>query len=606
MKKPLHLLLLESDALFDAALLGALKQFSWVEECKVVNSNSAFNEALKEFTPNAILFATIEDISSCTDAVISARKQYNAIPFIIIVDQECENIAQKVIDSGANDYLTRANVSHLPLMLKSALKLQQTEMEKERLSKSLKNTKNNYDTIFLKGPLPKWIYDMETLRFLEVNNAAIAKYGYSREEFLQMTLMDIRPKEEMPHLMEYFANHPVPKGTLKEQWRHIKKNGEIIMVETIAHTVLFDNRKARMVTLQDVTEINKAKKQILQSESNLKIIFDNTSEGFLLLDEKANIVTFNNSAEIYSLIKKIKPFEIGKSIFEFIDPKRVEAFKDIVASAFTGEKIHFKRCIKSKDDSITWLDFSVTPVYVEKEIQGVCVTGRNITYQKHIEEQREFDRSNLKALINNTHDFMWSIDPNFKLITSNEAFSKAFKIITGNEAVQGVDVTAGKFNPNSIKVFKEYYQRALDGESFTISSYRDIPFVLWSDVSFYPIYKQEEVIGAAIFSRDVSQRIHAEEEQKAYTRSLEEMLFKISHKLRVPIANLIGLGNLAEETDNTPEELKVIMGYIKPTITVLDTFSRDLTRFIEEILIANKSEVIRKEKEAVKRSTKRK
>jgi PAS domain S-box-containing protein len=606
MKKPLHLLLYESDAPFDAALLGALKQFSWVETCKVVNSKKDFNEALKAFTPDAILFATIEDISSCTEAVTSARKQYHAIPFIIIVDKESNDIAQQVIDSGANDYLTRADVAHLPVMLKSALKLQQTENEKERLSKSLKNTKNNYDTIFLKGPTPKWIYEIETLRFLEVNNAAIAKYGYSREEFLQMTLLDIRPEEEVPLLKEYFANHPIPKGTLKEQWHHRKKNGEIILVETIAHTVLFDNRKARMVTLHDVTEIYKAKLQILQSESNLKIIFDNTSEGFLLLDENAKIVTFNNSAEVYSLIKKTKPFEIGYSIFEFIDPKRVEAFKDIVASALNGQNIHFERCIKSKDESITWIAFSVTPVFVDKKIKGVCVTGRNITYQKRIEEQREFDRSNLKALINNTHDFMWSIDRNFNLITSNEAFSKAFKIITGHEAVQGVNVTVGKFNPHSIKVFKEYYQRALDGESFTIASYRDIPLVLWSDVSFYPIYNQEEVIGAAIFSRDVSQRIHAEEEQKAYTRSLEEMLFKISHKLRVPIANLIGLGNLAEETNNTPEEVKLIMGYIKPTITVLDTFSRDLTRFIEEILIANKSEIIQKEKEAVNRSTKQK
>ncbi len=605
MKKPIHLLLYEEANLFDATLLDALKEFPWVEECRVVTSREALNEALQEVTPTAVLYATKAVVSSCAEFISSVRKEYNALPFFIVVDKEDTAVAQQVMEAGANDYLTPTKVYRLPLMLQSALQLQEVENEKLSLSKSLKNTKNNYDTIFLKGPLPKWIYEIETLRFLEVNNAAIAKYGYSREEFLQMTLLDIRPEEEVPLLKEYFANHPIPKGTLKEQWHHRKKNGEIILVETIAHTVLFDNRKARMVTLHDVTEIYKAKLQILQSESNLKIIFDNTSEGFLLLDENAKIVTFNNSAEVYSLIKKIKPFEIGQSIFEFIDPTTKEAFKDIVAKTLTGERIHFERWIKNNNEPTIWLDFSVTPVYVEKEIKGVCITGRNVTYQKRIEEQSEFYRSNLEALINNTHDFMWSIDRDLKLIKSNEAFSKAFKSITDKEAIQGVDVTEGNYIPKSIKVFVEYYKRALNGESFTITSYEDIPFALWSDVSFYPIYNQEQVIGAAIFSRDVSQRIRAEEEHKAYTRSLEEMVFKISHKLRVPIANLIGLGNLAEETNNTPEELQVIMGYIKPTITVLDTFSRELTRFIEDILIANKSEVFQKGKD-VKRSTKRK
>lgn len=602
MKKPLHILLYEGDARYDSTLLGTLKQFPWVEKCEVVTSEEAFITALKSCKPNAILYATQDTIAA--EAVAIARKQCNAIPFIFIVATETNTTPQEVIDAGANDYLTQTNLSHLPTVLKSALRLQQTENDKIAIAKSLKHTKSNYDTVFLKGPLPKWIYDIETLRFLEVNEAAIAKYGYSREEFLQMTLKDIRPVEDLPLFEHYFDTHPVPKGTLKEQWRHCKKNGEIITVDTIAHAVIFDDRKARMVSIHDVTEIHKVKAKILESEALLKIIFDNTSEGFLLLDESANIVIFNKRAEVYSLIKNTKPFEIGRPIYDFMDLSSIDPLKEIIAKALRGTKSNYDRSYPREDGSTTWIEFTAIPVYIKNEINGICITGRNITGKKLLDQQKEFDRSNLKALINNTNDYMWSIDKDYKIITCNDAFQRAFKAMTGKEALPGVKVMDSNLNAASIKTFKEYYERAFNGESFTITQYKEIPYMSWADVSFYPIYNNYEVIGAAIFARDVANRIKAEKEHQAYTVSLEEMLFNISHKLRVPIANLMGLGSIVESANNSPEDLKAILGYIKPTINVLDEFSRDLTRFIEQILIDNKSEVLRKDYEVGKRKKK--
>lgn len=604
MKKPLHLLLYEGDARYDSTLMGAIKHFSWVEKCEVVTNEEAYLEALSSFKPHAILFATKDTIASCTHAVAIARKHYHEIPFLIIVSNDMEDMAQQVIDSGANDYLHRDNLSHLPIVLKSALLLQKSDKDKQSLTKSLKQAKNNYDTVFLKGSLPKWIYEIETLRFLEVNEAAVAKYGYSREEFLQMTLKDIRPNEEIPLLEHYFETHPTPKGTLKEQWHHRTKSGDIITVDTIAHTVLFENRKARLVTLLDVTEIHRAQQKVIESQAYLQIIFDNTSDGFLLLDEKANIVIFNHRAELYSLIKKSKPFEVGQPIYDFIEKTSIEPLKEIVALALKGKKSTYDRSYPREDGSTTWIEYIAIPVYIKNEIKGVCITGRNITGKKLLEQQKEFDRNNLKALINNTTDYMWSIDLDYKIITCNDAFNRAFKAMTGKDALPGTKVTDSNLNPESLKHFKEFYQRAFHGESYTVTRYQEIPYMYWADVSFYPIYNNYEVIGAAVFARDVANRIKAEKEHHDYTLSLEEMLFNISHKLRVPIANLMGLGNIAESSNNSAEELKSIMGYIKPTITVLDEFARDLTRFIEQILIANKSEVLRKDNAKAKRTKK--
>src|SRR3984957_2670950 len=94
-------------------------------------------------------------------------------------------------------------------------------------------SEDKYRMLFFKSPLPKWIYDEDSLQFLEVNEAAVRMYGYSEEEFRKLTLADIRPKEDVG------------------QWRHTRKNGELIDVEVMAHPVDVDGHRARLVTIVD-------------------------------------------------------------------------------------------------------------------------------------------------------------------------------------------------------------------------------------------------------------------------------------------------------------------------------------------------------------------
>lgn len=108
--------------------------------------------------------------------------------------------------------------------------------------------------LFYCHPDPMWIYDRETLRFLDVNDAAIAKYGYSRDEFLAMTIKDIRPKEEVPGLLENIASL-VSGFNDAGIWRHRLKSGAIISVEITAHTLDHDGTKAELVSARDVTRL---------------------------------------------------------------------------------------------------------------------------------------------------------------------------------------------------------------------------------------------------------------------------------------------------------------------------------------------------------------
>lgn len=96
-----------------------------------------------------------------------------------------------------------------------------------------------------------WIFDRETLRFMAVNEAAIRYYGYSRDEFLQMTIADIRPPKDLPRLMQSLAGQEEgPRG----RWRHIRKDGSFLLVEVWSHLLEFQERPARLAVVEDVTE----------------------------------------------------------------------------------------------------------------------------------------------------------------------------------------------------------------------------------------------------------------------------------------------------------------------------------------------------------------
>lgn len=113
-------------------------------------------------------------------------------------------------------------------------------------------SEQGYQLLFESNPHSMWIYDRETLSFLAVNEAAIRHYGYSRGEFLAMTIKDIRPPEDIPWLLEKVAG--VTPGMNSASSRHCKKDGTLIDVEIVSHTLRFGGRRAELVLSMDVTD----------------------------------------------------------------------------------------------------------------------------------------------------------------------------------------------------------------------------------------------------------------------------------------------------------------------------------------------------------------
>jgi two-component system cell cycle sensor histidine kinase/response regulator CckA len=139
-------------------------------------------------------------------------------------------------------------------------------VETARLVESLERSEERYRMLFEASPLPMWVYDADTLRFLAVNDAAVRHYGYTRQEFLAMTIKDIRPVEDVEAVLASLRTSGGPGSPMPGTWRHRTRDGRIIDVEITAGRIRFEGRRAALVLAHDVTERLRLEERLTQSE----------------------------------------------------------------------------------------------------------------------------------------------------------------------------------------------------------------------------------------------------------------------------------------------------------------------------------------------------
>ncbi len=198
------------------------------------------------------------------------------------------------------------------------------------------NDEKKYQYLFENNPQPLWIYDLETLAFLEVNNAAIEQYGYSREEFLNMTLKDIRPPDDVESLLDDVARTTRELNKAGE-WRHVKKNGEIIYVEIVSHTLTYEGRKARLVHSMDITARRNA--ELLIRDRNCEI--EARNEEYLQMNEELIQINeeLQEAKELAERSDKLKTIFLNNISHEIRSPMNaIIGFSDLLPRYFDNKE----------------------------------------------------------------------------------------------------------------------------------------------------------------------------------------------------------------------------------------------------------------------------
>jgi PAS domain S-box-containing protein len=221
-----------------------------------------------------------------------------------------------------------------------------------------------YKNLFEANPLPMWMYELETLTFVKVNRAAVLKYGYSEDEFMQMTISDIRPREDVEKLKKSIQQGS-PVINTSPGWKHITKEGKVLDVVIYSHAIFYDDKDCRLIVANDVTEKIKAEEQY-------KTIFDNSLEGIFQtsLDGKirkanpslAKMIGYDSPQELMATVK-----DLGKEIY-----------------ANPEDRTNIKKLMK-KEGKIYGLEVKAlkkdgTPIWVRANMRTVCDSRGEIEY----------------------------------------------------------------------------------------------------------------------------------------------------------------------------------------------------------------------------------
>jgi PAS domain S-box-containing protein len=259
-----HILIMEDD-MMDAELIKKIIQRSGIEFTFVVASRKEeFIAALAENLFDIILADNSLPLFSSKDALTYVKDKQLDIPFILVTGAVSEEFAVKIMQLGADDYILKTNMNHLPTAISMAIGKRETRKEKEAALAELYLSESKYKLLFDSSPMPMWMFKRPSLSFIDVNQAAIDHYGYTREEFLAMTSTDIRPTEDIERYLS-FTHKDITTNYSQGIWRHRKKNGEIISVEVHAHDVSHNNEIVRLILINDVTDKLKVEEKLQET-----------------------------------------------------------------------------------------------------------------------------------------------------------------------------------------------------------------------------------------------------------------------------------------------------------------------------------------------------
>jgi PAS domain S-box-containing protein len=255
--------------------------------------------------------------------------------------------------------------------------LKHTEEEQSYVQKDLANSESRYRYLFMNNPLPMFVYDQSTLKFLDVNESALDFYGYTREEFLTLTLEKIRP----------YGND-----------KHLRKDGLPATVEIHGHDLYFENKKSHLVLIHDVTDREEAEKSLKETVDKLEQALKNVSDYKFALDQ-ASILATTDAAGVITYVND-KFCEISKFTREEIIGRthRIvnsgyhtkEFFKEFWDTIQDGKVWRGEFCNKAKDGTIYWVDTVVVPFLDVSGIPYQYVAVRNdITDRKANQEALE-------------------------------------------------------------------------------------------------------------------------------------------------------------------------------------------------------------------------
>ncbi|MEO6284603.1 MAG: PAS domain-containing protein [Dyadobacter sp.] len=436
-----------------------------------------------------------------------------------------------------------------------------------------------YQDLFEYNPQPMWVYDVESYRILDVNEAAIRHYGYTKEEFLILTIKDLRPEKDIPIItaaVEIVKKHE--RLFTSGVYRHQKKNGEIIQVRIQGNIIYINGRKAELILVTDITALIVAETEKQVSNEKFKAIFQQTSDAILLGDDQGYCIDFNQAA--------VDMFGYSSAELKKVNLNELLILSDGIAFArlwqnfLNGDILNGVMKLRKKDGSVIFGDFNAKP-HILPNVHLSVITDVTERMEKKIEliaSERRF-----KALVQEGADLIAILD-----IEGNYMFvSESSARILGIPPEEFIGKNAFDYiHPEDREQVQVLFSTITEQKQIRTEPFRFIDSngeYRWITTIATNLTDDPAVRGIVTNSRDITDTVtksqdleRSNELYRLQNEKLKEIAWTQSHIVRAPLARLMGLIDLLQIGECGDLGKEGVLTHIKSSADELDRVVKDI------------------------------
>lgn len=404
--------------------------------------------------------------------------------------------------------------------------------------------------LFEKNPQPMWIYDLETLRFLEVNTAAVLKYGYSREEFLEMTLKDIRPKSDVEALLKDIDSDKDLYNP-GSRWRHVTKRGELIYVKISSFKIYYKSKDAKFVMVTDITEEVMLEHKIRESEERFRGIFENNHSVFLIIEPySGRVLDVNIAAEnFYGWSReKMKSMHIWE-----INTLNKEQISVEMESAVLQKRGFYNFKHRRADGSICDVEvYSGTMNYDNLPVLFSIVfdvTEKHKLQSELFKLSHAVMNSSTGVMITNTNGIIEQVNPSVCTSTG----------YTQDELV-GQSVSILKSGVHSSDLYVKLWKTLLSGKNWSgeFCNKKKNGELYWDRSIISPVYDHTgTIVSFVAIKEDITKEkrlidnlVEAKRKAEEGERIKSSFISSVTHEFKTPLNAIIGFSDFIIEESN--------------------------------------------------------
>ena len=380
MQNPLRIVHLEDDRLDAELIRDTLAAQGIIANIRPVETEEEFRSSIQSGNVDLILADYHLPGFNGMTALAIASENRPELPFIFVSGTIGEESAVEGLKSGATDHIFKHRLQRLGLSVRRALSEAEERRQRAAAEQALRESDERHRLLFESNPLPMWVFDIETLGFLAVNDAAIRHYGYSQTEFLSRTIKDLRAPDDVPALPQ-----SQPDIELAGVWKHRKKDGGVIDVEITSQALKFAGRSAQLVLANDITKRTRSEEARRGSELRYRRLFESAKDGILILDANSGQIVDVNPYLIEMLGFSKEEF-VGKELWQ------IGLFKDVAASRLAFAELQQRGYIRYENLPLETREGLVRPVefvsniYLVGESRVIQCNIRDITERKRFEQ----------------------------------------------------------------------------------------------------------------------------------------------------------------------------------------------------------------------------